>query len=136
MYLIATAYQELNEPDSDFEVDAVLVTALRRVPLEINAFPAGWTSATRRPRLRTWHLSWRPTSTPTPRHTWTTPVRCRRIHHPHVNGYGCGIARCSFAATNDHRVWDFGPYRSTTHRRKIQTIDGVATERSDEWPSC
>jgi hypothetical protein len=26
------------------------------------------------------------------------------------------------AATNDHRGWDFGLYRSTTQRRKIQTI--------------
>ncbi len=26
------------------------------------------------------------------------------------------------AATNDHRRWDFGLYRSATHRRKIQTI--------------
>ena len=55
----------------------------------------------------------------------------KAIHHVH-NGHCCGIARCGSAATNDHWGWDFGPYRSTKHRRKIQTIGDIATARSDD----
>jgi len=37
--------------------------------------------------------------------------------------------RDHFAATNDHREWDFGLYRSTARRRKIRhmAIKAVTT---------